>query len=67
MSGIARNWLVWLVFKPVQNVGVSIPIYVPVRYILAGMAGTVYTGWYGIDYFARRWEDVNYLRKLMKD
>ena len=39
MTGIARNWLVWLVrpvFIPVRNVDVLIPIYIPVQYIPAG-------------------------------
>ena len=28
-TGIARNWPV---FKPVRNVDVSIPVYIPIRY-----------------------------------
>ena len=38
--GIARNWPVWPIFKPVRNVDVSIPLYIPVRYIPAYTAGT---------------------------
>ena len=39
LTGIARNWPVWLVrpvFKPVRNVDVLIPVYISVRYIPAG-------------------------------
>ena len=39
-TGIARNWSIRLVFKPVRNVDISISIYILVWYILAGMAGT---------------------------
>ena len=39
-TGIARNRLVWPVFKPVQNVGISISVFVLVRYRPAGIAGT---------------------------
>ena len=39
-AGIARNRLVWPVFKPVQNVGISISLFVLVRYRPAGIAGT---------------------------
>ena len=38
--GTDRYCPIWLVFKPVRNVDVSIPVYIPVRYILAGTAGT---------------------------
>ena len=34
LIGIARNWPVWLVrpvFKPVRNVDVLIPVYIPVQ------------------------------------
>ena len=44
-SGIAWNQPVWpirLVFKPVRNVGISIPVYVPVQYIPT-CTGTVST------------------------
>ena len=44
----ARNWPVWpvrLVFKPVRNVDISIPVYIPIWYIPVGMAdiGTILT------------------------
>ena len=37
LAGMASTWLV---FKLVQNVDVSIPVYIPIRYIPVGMAGT---------------------------
>ena len=37
---LTSTWPVQPVFKPVQNVSFLIPIYVSVRYIPAGMAGT---------------------------
>ena len=40
LASIARNWPVWPVFKPVQNIDVSIPVYILVRYIPADTAGT---------------------------
>ena len=46
-ASIARNWAVWpvrSVFKPVRNVGVSIPVYISVWYIPTGTGtGTVLT------------------------
>ena len=39
-AGIAQNWLIWLVFKLIRNVGVSIPVYVSVRYIPADTTDT---------------------------
>ena len=33
---MASTWPVRLVFKPVRNVDISIPVYITVRYILAG-------------------------------
>ena len=39
MAGIAGTWLVWPVFKPVRNVDVSIPVYIPVQYIPADTIG----------------------------
>ena len=40
MPDTGRNWPVRLVFKPVWNIDVSIPVYILVRYIPAGTAGT---------------------------
>ena len=42
-AGIAQNWPVRSVFKPIQNIDVSIPVYIPVQYIPASTAsiGTV--------------------------
>ena len=37
-TGNTRNRLVWPVFKSVQNEGVSILVYIPVRYIPAGIS-----------------------------
>ena len=40
LAGMADTWPVRLVFKPVRNVDVLIPIYILVRYIPAGTAST---------------------------
>ena len=40
LTSMAGTWPVRLVFKPVQNVNVLISVHIPVRYILASMAGT---------------------------
>ena len=37
---LAGTWPVRPVFKPVRNVDVSIPVYIPVRYIPADTTGT---------------------------
>ena len=44
-SKLAGTWLVRPVFKPVRNVDVSIPVYIPVQYIPADTVdiGTVLT------------------------
>ena len=42
LAGIARNQPVWPiqpVFKPVRNIGILIPVYVPIWYIPAGTVG----------------------------
>ena len=36
-AGMANTWPIQQVFKPIWNVSISIPVYVPVWYILAGM------------------------------
>ena len=33
LVGMTGTWLVRLVFKPVRNVDVMVPVYIPVRYI----------------------------------
>ena len=40
LASIARNWSVWPVFKPVQNIDVSILVYILVQYIPDDTAGT---------------------------
>ena len=35
LASMDGKWPVRLIFKLIQNVGISIPIYVPIRYILA--------------------------------
>ena len=40
LASMTGTWLVRPVFKPVRNVDVSKPVYIPVQYIPAGMVGT---------------------------
>ena len=43
LAGMAGTWLVRLVFKPVQNVNVSIPVYIPIWYIPVGTSTVLTT------------------------